>query len=88
MLVLTVVQLVLPPEDLQNPCLSVLVTEIFSEIIVRNAVLVKASEPWLLWEGVTKLLHTLGPRPPPPKDTASSQSSRLEQFGLLSGVEA
>ncbi|KAK4507643.1 hypothetical protein PRZ48_001378 [Zasmidium cellare] len=44
LLVNRVLPLLLPPEDLQNPCLDVLVSEVFSELIFRNAwVLLRAS---------------------------------------------
>ena len=80
LLVGAIMPLLLPPEDLLNPCLDVLVTEIFSELIVHKAVLGRASEPWLLWEGITKVMRL---RLGPPRDLATSPTSRLEQFGLL-----
>ena len=86
LLVSQVVPLVLPPEDLQNPCLHVLVSEIFSEMIVHNAICGKASESWLIWEGVTKLIYALRPDhiPQTPADDRPSSIDKLEQFGLLS----
>lgn len=92
LLVSRVLPLVLPPEDLQNPCLHVLVSEIFSEMIVHKVLCQRVSEPWLLWEGVTKAINVLR-RPdlvqrPPPPDEVASPAGRLEQFGLLSSKEA
>ena len=91
LLVSRVLPLLLPPEDLQNPCLHVLVSEIFSEMIVHRVLCQRVSEPWLLWEGVTKAIYALRPdlvpRAPPTSETASS-AGRLEQFGLLSSKEA
>ena len=83
LLVSSVMPLLLPPEDLSNPCLDVLVSEIFSEMIIHRAVLGRASEPWLLLEGVTKLLR---PKTGPPNERDSSPTSRLEQFGLLTSA--
>jgi hypothetical protein len=40
----------LPTEDLQNGCLTALVGQIFSELIIGNAVSNRLSEPWLIWE--------------------------------------
>lgn len=77
--------LLLPHEEHQNPCLQVLVSEILSEMIFHNGICGKASESWLIWEGVTKIIYTVrpelspGPQPSNPQDT-----DRLAQFGLLS----
>ncbi|KAF7197052.1 PXA domain protein 1, partial [Pseudocercospora fuligena] len=57
LLVNRILPLLLPPEDLQNPCLEVLVSEIFSELIFHNGLCGKACEPWLLWEGITKVVR-------------------------------
>ncbi|EDO04496.1 hypothetical protein SS1G_06979 [Sclerotinia sclerotiorum 1980 UF-70] len=40
----------LPTEDLENDCLTSLVSQIFSEMILGNGIGGKACEPWLLWE--------------------------------------
>lgn len=40
----------LPTEDLENECLTSLVGQIFSELIIGNLVSNKLSEPWLLLE--------------------------------------
>ena len=89
LLVNNVLPLVLPPEDLDNPCLHVLVSEIFAEMIVRNGICGKACESWLLWEGVTKLIYFLRPdiKPSSHPDANMSPINRLEQFGLLTNLE-
>ncbi|TKA68590.1 hypothetical protein B0A55_08380 [Friedmanniomyces simplex] len=86
LLVDSVLPLALPPDDLVNPCLNVVVAEIFSEMIVRNAIVGRVCQPWLLWEGCTKALYALKPKPP--SEAVSSPLSKLEQFGLLSSAEA
>lgn len=88
LLVSQVLPLVLPPEDLQNPCLHVLVSEVFSEMIVHNAICGRASESWLIWEGVTKVIRALRPDyvPQTPADEGQSSINKLEQFGLLSSA--
>ncbi|KAK4890657.1 hypothetical protein LTR27_010696 [Elasticomyces elasticus] len=88
LLVQSIVPLLLPPEDLENPCLNVVVTEIFSEMILRNAIVGKTSQPWLLWEGVTKLIYVLKPRSPTKEEANPLPPSKLEQFGLLSNEES
>ena len=92
-LVSRILPLILPPEDLQNPCLHVLVSEVFSDMIVRNAVCGKASEAWVIWEGVTKLLnsfrfHRQGFVPTASTSGTASPINKLEQFGLLTSAEA
>jgi hypothetical protein len=42
--------LLLPTEDLENDCLTALVGQIFSELIIGNLMINKLSEPWLLLE--------------------------------------
>lgn len=42
--------MLLPTEDLENECLTSLVGQIFSELIIGNLVANKVSQPWLLWE--------------------------------------
>ena len=91
LLVSRILPLVLPPEDLQNPCFHVLVSEIFSEMIVRNAICGKGSEAWVIWEGVTKLIYsTMRPRESQQRLASDTEPSinKLEQFGLLSSTKA
>jgi hypothetical protein len=87
LLVGRIMPLVLPPEDLMNPCLDVLVSEIFSEMIVHNGVLEKATPPWLLWDGITKAIYTLRPTIQPRREPTASPTDRLDQYGLLSSAE-
>ncbi|KAF1350823.1 PXA domain-containing protein, partial [Delphinella strobiligena] len=81
---------ILPPEDVENPCLKVLVTDVLSELIVGNAICGRVSEAWFIWETTLKLIELARPsidvkgRPTKP----SSMPSRLEQFGLLSDEKA
>lgn len=81
---------ILPPEDVENPCLRVLVTDILSELIVGNAICGRISEAWFIWETTLKLIELARPsidvkgRSTKP----ASMPSRLEQFGLLSDEKA
>lgn len=50
LLVHSVLAVLLPTEDLENGCLTALVGQIFSELIIANAVANKLSEPWLIYE--------------------------------------
>lgn len=60
-LVNRVLPLLLPPEDLRNPCLDVLVSEIFADMIIRTGLCGKASEGWLIWDGITKAINATRP---------------------------
>ncbi|KAI9812147.1 MAG: hypothetical protein M1827_004813 [Pycnora praestabilis] len=78
---------ILPTEDLENPCLRALVAEVFGEMILGNGVGGKACEGWLLWEGIMKIAENLKARRPKGTIDIKEQSrriSRLEEFGLLS----
>lgn len=50
-----VLAILLPTEDLENTCLTALVGEILSELVIGNLVANKISEPWLIWEGLITL---------------------------------
>ncbi|KAH7489375.1 hypothetical protein FOMA001_g2776 [Fusarium oxysporum f. sp. matthiolae] len=52
LLVQGVLAILLPTEDLENPCLTSLVEQIFSELIIGNVIANKASQPWMLYEGI------------------------------------
>lgn len=52
LLVRGVLAILLPTEDLENPCLTALVEQIFSELIIGNVIANKASQPWMLYEGI------------------------------------
>ncbi|KAF2433197.1 hypothetical protein EJ08DRAFT_564489, partial [Tothia fuscella] len=90
LLVQGVLAVLLPTEDLENGCLRTLVTDIFAEMILGNGLSKKACEPWLLWDAITTIIEATHPRTgaknvekvQPP----TTASSRLEQFGLLSGA--
>lgn len=74
----------LPPEDRDNPCLTALVTDILSELIIGNAICGKLCEPWFIWETTTKLIEISLPTVNTPSEVPAAAPSRLEQFGLLS----
>ncbi|KAI1072322.1 hypothetical protein NW752_005032 [Fusarium irregulare] len=52
LLVQGILAILLPTEDLENPCLTSLVEQIFSELIIGNIIANKASQPWMLYEGI------------------------------------
>ncbi|OAA78320.1 PXA domain protein [Akanthomyces lecanii RCEF 1005] len=60
LLVQAVLAILLPTEDLENPCLTAIVGQIFSELIVGNIIAGKASQPWLLYESVCIAGRVLG----------------------------
>ncbi|KAJ6780735.1 hypothetical protein PWT90_04298 [Aphanocladium album] len=60
LLVQAVLAILLPTEDLENPCLTAIVGQIFSELIVGNIIAGKASQPWLLFESICIAGRVLG----------------------------
>lgn len=78
LLVQGVLALLLPTEDLENECLTSLVGQILSELIIGNLIINKLSEPWLLWEiiiiltRVAKQGETANTTPGPPEQTNSA----------------
>lgn len=59
LLIQGVVAVLLPTEDLENDCLTTLVGQIFSQMILGGGIGEKASQPWLLWDGITKLTELI-----------------------------
>lgn len=93
LLVRAVLAILLPTEDLENPCLTSLVGEILSETIIGNVIANKASQPWLIWEGLAILARNIteGKRRRPKRrdnDQPSSASAGrgFSVQGLLSSV--
>ncbi|RYP79112.1 hypothetical protein DL771_000090 [Monosporascus sp. 5C6A] len=89
--------ILLPTEDLENSCLTALVGEILSELVIGNLIANRISEPWLIWEGliiITRLAHKGGavepsrlptPRmdsPPGPGRNSVSQPSIRRSWSL------
>ncbi|KAI2785202.1 PXA domain-containing protein [Daldinia loculata] len=62
LLVQGVLALLLPTEDLENECLTTLVGQLFSELIIGNLIINKLSEPWLIWEGLIILTRVVRAR--------------------------
>lgn len=78
LLVHGVLAVLLPTEDLENDCLTALVGQIFSEMILGGGIGGKASEPWLLWEGITKGAEVIQDHMPNSKAEAHLDRSNLE----------
>ena len=89
LLIQATLSLLLPPEDLANPCLRILLTEILSELIIGNAICGKLCEGWFIWEIIIKLIDVVQPTGDSVEHLVSPVTipSRLEQFGLVSSEE-
>lgn len=59
LLVQGLLAVLLPTEDLENDCLTSLVGQIFSEMILGGGIGGKACEPWLLWDGISKIVEVV-----------------------------
>ncbi|KAL6895964.1 PXA domain-containing protein [Trichoderma longibrachiatum] len=86
LLVQAVLAILLPTEDLENPCLTALVEQILSELIIGNVIAGKASQPWLLYEAICISARSLGEQEARTKarlvtgtDQPSPSSSDLDQ---------
>lgn len=80
----------LPTEDLENDCLTALVGQILSEMIVGGGIAGKACEPWLLWEAITKIAEVIQSQLPKSKaqtrlERSNSQPLRTESVDLTRG---
>ncbi|PBP28661.1 hypothetical protein BUE80_DR000377 [Diplocarpon rosae] len=78
LLVQGVLSVLLPTEDLANDCLTALVGQIFSEMILGGGIGAKASEPWLLWEGITKIAEVIQTHLPKSKAEVRIQRSNSD----------
>lgn len=78
LLVQGVLAVLLPTEDLENECLTSLVGEILSEMIIGGVVAKKVSEPWMIWTGLTILSDVLQRKQ---KDSRVSRMKRRNSVG-------
>ena len=92
LLVQGVLAVLLPTEDLRNPCLRTLVADVMADMILGTGVAGKASEGWLLYDGIAKLIKS-GKTKVEMKTSGSGSKvevgtrSRLEKFGLVSSKQ-
>ncbi|KAI1026949.1 hypothetical protein LB504_007693 [Fusarium proliferatum] len=77
LLVQGVLAILLPTEDLENPCLTSLVEQIFSELIIGNIIANKASQPWMLYEGICITARVLRQRKDQGAVVAETQSDAV-----------
>jgi mitochondrial splicing suppressor protein 51 len=75
LLVQGVLALLLPADDLENECLTSLVGQIFSELIIGNLIANKLSEPWMLLE-IFIILTRLAKRDPQSPGTPAAKSDK------------
>ena len=86
LLVQGVLAVILPTEDLRNPCLRTLVADALADMILGNGVAGKACEGWMMWEGITKTIESARAQMKPKAAEAEIKvdtRSRLEKSGLL-----
>ncbi|KAG5951722.1 hypothetical protein E4U53_002425 [Claviceps sorghi] len=75
LLVQAVLTVLLPTEDLENPCLTALVGQIISELIIGNVIANKASQPWLLYEAICNVARGVTDKSEENNQTKSSGGS-------------
>ncbi|KAK4242575.1 PXA domain protein 1 [Achaetomium macrosporum] len=81
LLVYAFLAILLPTEDLENSCLTALVGQIFSELIIGNTVAGRLSEPWLIWELLIIASRTAGRHKTAEDAVRSRQSSTGRSAG-------
>jgi len=72
LLVEGVLAVLLPTEDLENPCLTALVGQVLSELIIGGVIARKLSEPWLIWELMASMARGKGQEKRPSPDAATT----------------
>jgi hypothetical protein len=92
LLVQSVLAVLLPTEELENACLRALVTDIFSEIILKNIVMEMVCQNWILWKWIAQGAEAARAQTgmdgdsvvqPTRRRQLSLTSRKLERFGLL-----
>lgn len=79
----------LPPEDLQNPCLNAMVTDVFSDLILGNGICGKLCESWAIYEIIARLAEPWSANSQSASTPMSTPNpGRLERFGLLGDDDA
>lgn len=78
LLVEGVLAILLPTEDLENGCLTSLVGQIFSELIIGNALANKLSQPWLIYECVIILTRVLDRRASEPIEEGVAEAMQAD----------
>jgi hypothetical protein len=84
LLVQGVLAVILPTEDLENDCLTAIVGQIFSEMILGGGIGGKASEPWMIWEGFTKISEVLQAQLPKSKAQVRVERSNSDVVNSMS----
>ncbi|PHH59849.1 hypothetical protein CDD81_2428 [Ophiocordyceps australis] len=80
LLVQAALAVLLPTEDLENPCLTALVSHLLSDLVIGALVVEKATQPWLLLEAICSLSAALRSKQPPPPwqdDASTRRPSRI-----------
>ncbi|KAI9166716.1 PXA domain protein [Paramyrothecium foliicola] len=82
LLVEAVLSILLPTEDLENPCLTAIVGQIFSELIIGNVIANKAAQPWLLLEAICITARVVGKKASVPEKTGSDSGLRRQEWSV------
>jgi hypothetical protein len=75
LLIQGVLAVLLPTEDYKNDCLTSLVGAILSDMIIGNGIGGKACEPWLIWEGISKITEIVQNQMPKAKAQVRADKS-------------
>ncbi|KUJ21056.1 uncharacterized protein LY89DRAFT_424384 [Mollisia scopiformis] len=82
LLVQGVLAVLLPTEDLENECLTALVGQVFSDMIIGGSIGGKVSEPWMLLDGITKIAEAIKAQLPKSKAQVRVERSNSNLMGM------
>ena len=86
LLVQGMLTVLLPTEELENPCARTLAADVLGEIILGNTIGGRASEGWFIWQCIINIVQMVKARLKPKlagEEATDNTKSQLEQFGLL-----
>jgi len=78
-----ILAVVLPTEDLRNPCLRTLASDIVADMILGNVVAGRLCEPTFVYDSIRKTCESMR-KTPWALDPSKDMEERLERFGLIS----
>ena len=84
-----ILALLLPDEDVRNPCLLALVSDVLADLVLGEVFAKRISNPAFIYEGMCKVAQLVTSRlvlRPWMVESSDTRQSRLQGFGLLSST--
>ena len=86
-----ILAVLLPAENLRDPCLRTLVADVLADLILGQAISRRACAPWVLWQGIASVAERARGKVEPAasgRDIKERTKSRLWRFSLTSPARA